>query len=55
MKVVTSTAAYNLKPSLAGFNYPVAQCMKFSDSNVSLCDQSGAVRRHHDPDAAVLV
>ena len=24
MKVVTSTAAYNLKPSLAGFNYPVA-------------------------------
>ena len=41
MKVVTSTAAYNLKPSLAGFNFPVAQCVKFSDSNVPLCDQSG--------------
>lgn len=41
MKVVTSTAAYNLKPSLAGFNFPTAQCVKFSDSNVPLCDQSG--------------
>jgi len=41
MKVVTSTAAYNLKPSLAGFNYPVQACQKFSDSNVQLCDQSG--------------
>jgi peptidoglycan glycosyltransferase len=41
MKVVTSTAAYNLKPSLAGFNYPVQQCQKFSDSNKLLCDQSG--------------
>src|ERR1700683_5310465 len=41
MKVVTSTAAYNLKPSLAGFNFPVAQCVKFSDSVVQLCDQSG--------------
>jgi peptidoglycan glycosyltransferase len=41
MKVVTSTAAYNLKPSLAGFNFPVAKCVKFSDSVVQLCDQSG--------------
>ncbi len=41
MKVVTSTAAYNLKPALAAFNYPVAQCQKFADSNVPLCDQSG--------------
>jgi peptidoglycan glycosyltransferase len=41
MKVVTSTAAYNLKPALAGFDYPVQQCQKFSDSNVPLCDQSG--------------
>jgi peptidoglycan glycosyltransferase len=41
MKVVTSTAAYNLKPSLAGFDYPVQQCQTFSDSNVPLCDQSG--------------
>ena len=41
MKVVTSTAAYNLKPALAGFNYPVQACQKFSDSDVQLCDQSG--------------
>jgi len=41
MKVVTSTAAYNLKPSLAGFDFPTAQCVTFSDSNVPLCDQSG--------------
>jgi peptidoglycan glycosyltransferase len=41
MKVVTSTAAYNLKPSLIGFDYPVQQCQTFSDSNVPLCDQSG--------------
>ena len=41
MKVVTSTAAYNLKPSLANFDYPVQQCQSFSDSNKQLCDQSG--------------
>ena len=41
MKVVTSTAAYNLKPSLAGFNYPNQPCQKFPDSNKTLCDQSG--------------
>jgi penicillin-binding protein A len=41
MKVVTSTAAYNLKPALAGFDYPVQACQTFSDSNVPLCDQSG--------------
>lgn len=41
MKVVTSTAAYNLKPALAGFNYPVQRCQTFSDSNKQLCDQSG--------------
>lgn len=42
MKVVTSTAAYNLKPALAGFNFPVAKCITFSDSpTVPLCDQSG--------------
>ena len=41
MKVVTSTAAYNLKPSLAGFNYPVQQCQTFPDSNKQLCDESG--------------
>jgi peptidoglycan glycosyltransferase len=41
MKVVTSTAAYNLKPALAGFNYPVQACQKFADSNKQLCDESG--------------
>jgi peptidoglycan glycosyltransferase len=41
MKVVTSTAAYNLKPSLAAFDYPTAQCQSFPDSNKQLCDQSG--------------
>ncbi len=41
MKVVTSTAAYNLKPSLADFNYPVQACQGFSDSNKQLCDESG--------------
>jgi peptidoglycan glycosyltransferase len=38
MKVVTSTAAYNLKPSLAGFNYPVQPCQSFPDSNRVLCN-----------------
>ena len=33
MKVVTSTAAYNLKPALAGFDYPVQQCQTFSDDS----------------------
>ncbi len=42
MKVVTSAAAYNLKPSLAGFNYPYQLCQTFPDSNQKLCDQSGA-------------
>ncbi len=41
MKVVTSTAVYNLKPVLAGFDYPVQQCQTFSDSNVPLCDLGG--------------
>ena len=41
MKVVTSTAVYNLKPSLANFDYPVQQCQKFSDSTKLLCDLGG--------------
>ena len=41
-KVITSTAAYNLAPVLANFDYPVQQCQKFTDSNVPLCDQGGA-------------
>ncbi len=31
MKVVTSTTAYNLKPSLIGFDYPQAPCQSFPD------------------------
>ena len=52
MKVVTSTAAYNLKPALAGFDYPVQACQTFSDSNVKLCDQSGPCGGTMIPDAA---
>jgi peptidoglycan glycosyltransferase len=40
-KVVTSTAAYNLRPSLATFDYPYQACQTFTDSNSPLCDQSG--------------
>ncbi len=40
-KVVTSTAAYNLKPSLADFDYPYMACQSFPDSNKPLCDESG--------------
>jgi penicillin-binding protein A len=40
-KVVTSTAVYNLKPSLANFDYPYQRCQKFADSNIPLCDESG--------------
>jgi peptidoglycan glycosyltransferase len=42
MKVVTSTAAYNLKPSLANFDFPVAPCVTFSDSNVPLCNDGNS-------------
>jgi peptidoglycan glycosyltransferase len=38
MKVVMSTAAYNLKPSVVDFNYPIASCQGFSDSNKLLCN-----------------
>src|SRR6516165_9236040 len=41
MKVVTSTTAYNLKPSLAGFNFPPSSQITFSDSNVPLHSDSG--------------
>jgi len=41
-KVITSTAAYNLVPVLANFDYPVQQCQTFTDSNMPLCDQGGA-------------
>ena len=42
MKVVTSTAAYNLKPSLAGFTYPTQPCQSFSDSNRLLCNDGSS-------------
>jgi penicillin-binding protein A len=42
MKVVTSSAVYDLKPSLAGFDYPEARCQSFPDSNMPLCgDECG--------------
>jgi peptidoglycan glycosyltransferase len=40
-KVITSTAAYNLKPSLANFDYPYQACQTFGGSTTPLCDQSG--------------
>ncbi|HEX3333351.1 MAG TPA: penicillin-binding transpeptidase domain-containing protein [Acidimicrobiales bacterium] len=42
MKVVTSTTAYNLKPALANFDYPVSSQLNFSDSNVPLHADSGS-------------
>ena len=42
MKVVTSTAAYNLKPSVIGFDYPVQPCQKFPDSNRLLCNDGSS-------------
>jgi peptidoglycan glycosyltransferase len=42
MKVVTSTAAYNLKPSLVGFDFPNAPCVHFSDSTVPLCNDGAS-------------
>lgn len=42
MKVVTSAAAYNLKPSLIGFDFPNAPCVTFSDSNVPLCNDGAS-------------
>jgi len=38
-KVVTTTAVYNLKPSLAGFNFPVAPCTPtLPDSDKQICN-----------------
>ncbi len=39
MKVVTTSAVYNLKPSLANFDYPTANCQSFPDSNKPLCGE----------------
>ena len=43
-KVVTSTAAYNLAPTLANFNYPVAPCQSFADSDKLLCNDGSSPR-----------
>ncbi len=40
-KVVTSTAVYNLDPSLENYNFKTAACAKFSDSRVPLCNDGG--------------
>jgi peptidoglycan glycosyltransferase len=40
-KVVTSTAVYNLKPSLDNYYFPPALCITFDDSNLPLCNDSG--------------
>ena len=54
MKVVTSTAAYNLKPALAGFDYPVQPCQSFSDSNKILCND-GSTPSNSTPCGGTLV
>jgi penicillin-binding protein A len=40
-KVVTSTAAYNLKPALANFSFPVSATLKFKDSNQVMTNDDG--------------
>jgi len=37
-KVVTSAAAYDLKPALASFSAPVQACLKLPDSDKQLCN-----------------
>jgi peptidoglycan glycosyltransferase len=41
-KVVTSTAVFNLDPSLENFNFKPAACVKFGDSTVPLCNSGGS-------------
>ena len=55
MKVVTSTAAYNLKPSLAGFNFPVAAVRQVLGLQRPTVRPVRALRRDDDPDAPVLL
>ncbi len=55
MKVVTSTAAYNLKPALAGFDFPVAAVRDVLRLEQAAVRPVRAVRRDDDPDAPVLV
>ena len=42
-KVVTSTAAYNLAPSLINYSFPPAVSIKFSDSDKTLKNDGGGV------------
>lgn len=49
MKVVTSTTAYNLKPSLIGFNYPQQPCQTFSDSPGHPLCNDGTTPANSDP------
>ncbi|MDA8309660.1 MAG: penicillin-binding transpeptidase domain-containing protein [Actinomycetota bacterium] len=39
-KVVTTSAVYNLKPSLENFKYPVSKCTKLPDSTKTLCNDA---------------
>lgn len=39
-KVVTTTAVYNLKPSLDNFNYPPHKCTKLPDTTKKLCNDA---------------
>jgi peptidoglycan glycosyltransferase len=41
-KVVTSAAAYNLKPSLINFNFPIQESIKFDDSPLVMTNDDGA-------------
>jgi peptidoglycan glycosyltransferase len=54
MKVVTSTSVYNLKPSLIDFDFPVAPCLKFTDSNRLLCND-GSSPANSDPCGGTMV
>jgi len=44
-KVVTTTAVYNLKPSLADFTFPVAPCTTLPTSNKLICNDAPTAAR----------
>jgi peptidoglycan glycosyltransferase len=44
-KVVTTTAVYNLKPSLANFTFPVAPCTAIPDTNKQICNDANTAAR----------
>ena len=46
--MVTSTAVYNLKPSLINYSFPRAVSIIFPDSDKTLSNDGGTrLRRHH--------